>query len=262
MFTINEFSQAAVIMTITYCYTGDYIDVSISDYAGQNSLSLPAAYISVLRKKFTDGLRLQRIVEESGEIQDKLKANIQVLALAQKYEFNSLSTLAMTRLERLRNAPSFIEDLCKVINELVDSPSSSLLLGVPLAKLCLPFVSKLKRNSSFLKAMAKSGEFLTHLWVLDEEDTHSVEICGASATVNGVGQEWKTRYFLKRVGDQNVLVAKTPQQNGRYEFSGEIPISSDQPLDKFAQELKVKNNIKAPERPILYKSPIKELMGT
>ena len=114
--------------------------------------------------------------------------------------------------------------------------------------------------------MAKSGRFLAHLWVLnkdtkDQASTDSIETCGASATVNGVGQEWKTRYYLKRVGPQNVLVAKTPQQNGRYEFSGEIPVSSDQPLDIFAQELKVKKNIRTPERPI-YKLPAKESMGT
>lgn len=252
---MNEFCQDTGIRMITYCYTGDYIDVSISDYARRNSLDHITAHTSVLRKKFTDGLRIQHIVEESGEIQDKLKANIQVLALAQKYQFDSLFTLAMTRLERLRNAPSFPEDLCNVINEVVGLPASSLLLGVPLAKLCLPFVSKLKRNTSFLEAMAKNGKFLVHLWVLDEDtedqaSTDSVEICGASATVNGVGQEWKTRYFLKRVGPQNGLVAKTPQQNGRYEFSGEIPVSFDQPLDKFAQELKIKNNIRTPERPI------------
>ncbi|KAM0794033.1 hypothetical protein BDR22DRAFT_968012 [Usnea florida] len=105
-----------VVRMITHCYTGDYIEAT--DNADERIVDYLIHYTSFLR---------QRI-------------NVQVLALAETYGFNTLLALAKTRPGRLRSASSFPVDMADIIAEMVDRGVSDTVLGEALAEICLPFL--------------------------------------------------------------------------------------------------------------------------
>lgn len=234
---------------ITHCYTGDYIEAT--DDADGRIVDYLIHHTSLLRQMFENRKTLRRDTEEAvAEVQDKLRINVQVLALAETYGFNTLSALAKTRLGRLRSASSFPVDIADIIAEMVDRGVSDTVLGEALAEICLPFHRDLISIGRFREAMQINGLFLLRLTDSDvpraaapdawagRATIRPVEIPGLSALVHGVGLERTAQYLFEVVDGEATLVMKTREAEGHYLVSGQLVIDLEQSLETNAQRLK------------------------